>query len=59
MLTKFSIAVSSFAALVSAIPGDANGYARGVPPTTQNCNTYAKSTGTQLDDQASSMSPGA
>merc|ERR1740139_1623108 len=39
MFKSFLISLATFAAFVSATPGDANGYARGVPPT-QNCNTY-------------------
>ena len=38
MFKPFAMAV--LAGSVAALPFGANGYARGVPPTTQNCNSY-------------------
>jgi len=35
-----SFAMALIAASVSAVPGGPNGYARGIPPTTTNCNGY-------------------
>jgi len=37
-----------------AVNGGANGYARGVPPTTSNCNTYITSSSAQTSDAVNS-----
>jgi len=37
-----SFAIAALAGFVAATPFGANGYSRGVPPTTQNCNSYPR-----------------
>ena len=52
MFKSFTMAL--IAGCASALPGGANGYARGIPPTTTNCNGYPtlSNMSTNLDSQA-------
>ncbi len=54
-----SFALAMFAGAAVATPGyGANGYARGVPPTTQNCNSYPSTVTGATDTNAQNIAWG-